>query len=156
MPGRKRSTQSKAPYQALDLMEFVPYLLGSVTNRITANAARNIQREFGVGVAEWRILAMLAIEPGATVARTSELSGIDQSAISRSLHALTKQGLVESEDNPDDRRQKFSRMTSAGQQLYNRILPRALLEERKLLSVLTTEQQRQLIDILRILHARLC
>lgn len=139
----------------IDRKTFVPYLLEAITNRIGANAARIYWAEFGIGLAEWRVLSALAIEPGTTVMRISELSAIDQGAVSRSIFSLSERGYLIAEVDPLDRRRRTLTITSSGQTLHDRMLQRALLEQEKLLSGLAESERASLVKALQKLHYRL-
>ncbi len=139
----------------IDRKTFVPYLLEAITNRIGANVARIYWAEYGIGLAEWRVLAALAIEPGTTVMRISEISAIDQGAVSRSIFSLSERGYLIAEIDPLDRRRRTLTITPSGQTLHDRMLQRALLEQEKLLSGLTESERTSLVAALQKLHHRL-
>ena len=139
----------------IDRHRFAPYLLDSVTSRINANAARLYQSHYGLGLGEWRVLAMLAVEPGAPIVRIAELSAIDQGAVSRSVFSLKERGLVEVVTNPSDRRRRSVMLTPAGLSLHDTVVERALEQEVKLLATLDPTERDELLRLLRKLHARL-
>lgn len=109
-------------------------LLTFAANRFTRAAAREYQHRFGIGAMDWRMLVMLAREPGSSVSHASRTIGIDKAAVSRSLKRLEKTGLVRSHTaGPDDRRRDWS-LTGKGTRLHAKVLDLALDRQKKLLA----------------------
>jgi DNA-binding MarR family transcriptional regulator len=102
-------------------------------NRLTREATRAYQAEFGIGVMDWRMLVMLTRSPGCSVAEAARVTGIDKAAVSRSLQRLESSGLAQAEVLGEDDRRKSWQLTEAGQDLHGRILPQALARQRDLL-----------------------
>ena len=53
----------------LDLDRYVPALITFIANKLSRSATVLYQKRFAVNVTEWRILALLAIEPEIPAAR---------------------------------------------------------------------------------------
>ncbi len=138
----------------LDKENFAPYLLEIITHKIGTNASQLYQREFNIGLGEWRVLSMLALEKETTAKRISELSCIDQGAVSRNIFSLKNKGLISTETNPNDRRQRALKMTTAGEKLHNKVLKQALIEESKLLTDLDQNERQQLVALLQKVYQR--
>lgn len=102
-------------------------------NRLTREATRAYQAEFGIGVMDWRMLVMLTREPGASVSQAARVTGIDKAAVSRSLQRLQTAGLAIPEALGGDERRKSWQLTDAGHALHAKLLPRALERQRDLL-----------------------
>jgi len=114
-------------------------------NRLTREATRAYQAEFGIGVMDWRMLVMLTRSPGCSVAQAARLTGIDKAAVSRSLQRLESTGLAQSEAQSGDERRKSWSLTPKGQGLHGKILPRALERQQDLLKGFTPEETAQFI-----------
>ncbi|WP_297340595.1 MarR family transcriptional regulator [Pseudophaeobacter sp.] len=114
-------------------------------NRLTREATRAYQAEFGIGVMDWRMLVMLTRSPGCSVAQAARLTGIDKAAVSRSLQRLESTGLAQSEAQGGDERRKSWSLTPKGQDLHGKILPRALERQQDLLKGFTPEETAQFI-----------
>ncbi|MDE4132599.1 MarR family winged helix-turn-helix transcriptional regulator [Phaeobacter sp. QD34_3] len=108
-------------------------------NRLTRNATRAYQQEFGIGVMDWRMLVMLTRDPGCSVGHAARVTGIDKAAVSRALHRMSQAGLARAEVLGGDERRKSWFLTEAGHALHARILPRALERQRDLLKGFSTE-----------------
>ena len=137
---------SSAPQ--LDLARYVPALLNFLSNKLSSGASQCYRKHFGIGVVEWRMLSMLAVESGITANRICQVIGLDKSAVSRSLQALEVAGRVRTEVDPADGRRYTVSLTESGVQLYNRVLMVALERERRLLSGLSSAEVDTLINLL--------
>ena len=80
--------------QALDLDRYVPALITFIANKLSRSATVLYQKRFAVNVTEWRILALLAIEPEIPAARICHVIGFDKGPVSRTLAAMEERGLV--------------------------------------------------------------
>lgn len=72
----------------LDLERYVPALLTFVSNKLAKGASATYLRMFDVGVTEWRVISMLAVEPNITANRICQVIGFDKALVSRSLQFL--------------------------------------------------------------------
>ncbi|KMO33464.1 MarR family transcriptional regulator [Methylobacterium variabile] len=144
-----------APGPRLDLERYVPALLTFVANKLSHSASATYQRRFGVNVTEWRIMSLLAIEPGIPAARICQVIGFDKGPVSRTLASMERRDLVAVGEDPDDARRRLIRLTGKGETLHDEIIVVALERERRLTACLTPEQRDTLIDLLNRLHANL-
>lgn len=92
---------------------------------------RELEIHHGLGMSEFEVLDRLA---SGTAKRVQDLSGVihlSQSALSRTVARLEKNGLVARSMCPDDRRGVSVCLTPAGQERYEAALPthRRVLEE---------------------------
>ena len=139
----------------LDLSRYVPALLTFVSNKLSRSGSALYRRHFGVGIIEWRILAMLAVEPSIPASRICQVIGLDKGPVSRSLAFMERRGLVSIRADDADTRRRLATLTPAGRALHDRIIVVALERERRLLSCLTAEQQATLVELLNRLHDNL-
>ncbi|TGD95279.1 MarR family winged helix-turn-helix transcriptional regulator [Methylobacterium nonmethylotrophicum] len=153
--GDRAEAAGATPGPRLDLERYVPALLTFVANKLSHSASATYQRRFGVNVTEWRIMSLLAIEPGIPAARICQVIGFDKGPVSRTLASLEKRDLVAVEADPDDARRRLIRLTMRGEALHDEIIVVALERERRLTACLTPEQRDTLIDLLNRLHANL-
>jgi DNA-binding MarR family transcriptional regulator len=153
--GDREPVAGPMPGQRLDLDRYVPALLTFLANKLSHSASATYQRRFGVNVTEWRIMSLLAIEPGIPAARICQVIGFDKGPVSRTLASLETRGLVATGEDPDDARRRLIRLTMQGEALHDEIIVVALERERRLLDCLSPEQRDALIDCLNRLHANL-
>jgi len=155
MPAAVKRKSDLPERKGIDRNTFVPFLLEVITNRIGANANRLYQRIFGVGLAEWRVLSALALEPGLTVMTLSEQTGIDPGAVSRVVFLLGEKKYLSHEVDRTDRRRRKLTLTKRGLALHDAMLKQALIEEDRFLRTLTEEDRQHLISTLQKLYLRL-
>ena len=138
----------------LRLDEFVPYRLSVLTNTVSAAIAGAYAERFGLSIPEWRVLAVLALEPGLSAATVAERTAMDKVAVSRAVSGLLRtRRLVRGFANAD-RRRSVLRLSAAGEQGYWRVVPFARRYERRLLADLTRTERGQLDALLAHLQAR--
>ena len=141
--------------QTLDLDRYVPAFITFIANKLSNSATVFYQKNFGVNVTDWRIMSLLAIEPGIPAARICEVIGFDKGPVSRTLAALQKRGLVAIRADPNDGRSHSIALTARGRAMHDKVIVAALERERRLLSCLDQEERELLIDLLRRLHENL-
>jgi DNA-binding MarR family transcriptional regulator len=122
----------------------VPYRLSVLTNIVSQSIADAYEREFGLTIPQWRVIAVLARYPGLSAIEVAERTAMDKVAVSRAVQGLlAARRLVRSYDAGDRRRSRL-RLSSAGKSVYTRVAPLALTYERKLLDALSPTDRRAL------------
>ncbi len=139
----------------LDLERYAPALLTFLANKLSRGASALYRREFGVGIIDWRIMALLAIEPRIPASRICKVIGLDKGPVSRSLAFLSERGLAVIKADGGDARRRIIALTRAGRALHDRILQVALERERRLLSCLDPAEVDVLLGLLNRLHGNL-
>lgn len=142
------------PKTVLDLERYVPHLLVSITNKLSAGGAHLYRKLYGVGVTEWRILAMLAIEPSIPASRVCQVIGLDKALVSRVTQTLAQRGLVSVKKDQSDTRRQLIMLTAKGNRLHDDIINFALRREQLLVGDLSREELKVLTNLLSRLHAR--
>lgn len=157
LPSTKSRKKSEAAHHGptLDLERYVPALITFIANKLSNSATARYQRDFGVNVTEWRIMSLLAIEPGIPAARICHVIGFDKGPVSRTLAAMDERGLVAIRANPDDGRTHSISLTAKGRATHDKVIVAAFERELRLLSCLSKHEQELLIDLLRRLHHNL-
>lgn len=138
----------------LDLSRYVPAIINLMANKLATGASLCYRKHFGIGVVEWRLLAMLKVEDNITANRMCQGIGLDKSAVSRSLQQLEKAGYVSSQVDSQDARRNTVSLTAEGLDLHDRVLKVALERERRLLGDLSAEEVDTLINLLGRLQAQ--
>lgn len=144
----KRAADGRAP-KVLNLSRYTTYFFTVIANELSHGASKKYLKEFGIGIFEWRIMAMLAIEPRITANRFCEVIGFDKAAVSRGTKTLRQKGLITSEAVDGDQRLRVLELTRAGYKLHDQMIGVALERERRLLRDLNSHEVDQLLDLLR-------
>lgn len=150
-----RADEMAADGPVLDLARYAPALLTFLANKLSRGASTLYRRHFGVGIIDWRIMALLAIEPRIPASRICKVIGLDKGPVSRSVAFLVGKGLATTEGDDGDARRRIIALSPAGRALHDRILQVALERERRLLSCLSPEEVEVLLGLLNRLHDNL-
>lgn len=105
----------------------------------------------GIDSGTFDVLATLARQGEPFRITPAELAAdamITSSAVAQRLNRLDRLGLVVREPNPDDGRGKFVRLTDAGRELLDAVLPDHLVTEREILAPLSVEERDTLAGLL--------
>ena len=155
---RKRTSHGddqRASANALDLEIYVPGFLTWIANKLSSSASAIYRRRFGVGIVEWRIMALLAVEPWIPTTRMCEVIGLDKAGVSRSLRVLQDKGLAETRFQDSNQRRQFIALTGRGIKLHDQIVLIARRREEQLLTGFTKEERAQAIKLLARMHENL-
>ena len=79
----------------LDLDRFVPYRLSVLTNRISNAIARHYSEQFGLSIAEWRVMAVLGQSPGLSASEVALRTEMDKVQVSRAVTSLVRRRRVQ-------------------------------------------------------------
>jgi DNA-binding MarR family transcriptional regulator len=152
---RPAKPASVAEGQTLDLERYVPAFITFIANKLSRSATAFYQKRFGVNVTEWRIMSLLAIEPGIPASRICHVIGFDKGPVSRTLALMQKRGLIAIGSDPHDARSHSIALTPRGRTTHDAVIVAALAREQRLLSCLRKDEQETLIELLRRVHGNL-
>ncbi len=138
----------KSSADTLQLDRFLPYRLSVLANTMSTAIAAHYKRRFGLTIPEWRIMAVLAREPGLTAAEVAERTAMDKVAVSRGVARLTATGHLVGRAVRSDLRRVSLRLSARGRAVYEEVAPWALAYERAVLGDLSAAQQRALDAVL--------
>ena len=130
------------------LDRFSPALITWAAHRLAANNGAIYRKRFGVKLAEWRVLLHIVSDPGSNATQLAQAIGYDKASISRTVEALRCRALIDDRTNEADARSSHLYVTESGKELYRKIVPLALEQERKLLSQLTQDEAEMLVDLM--------
>jgi len=123
--------QKKSRDSDFELNDFMPYQLAVAASRISALFALTYSREFGITIAQWRVIAHVggrAIKVSANIVAAE--ANLDKVKTSRAVAALVAQGLLRQERDPGDRRAYRLALTAAGRRVYHAVVARGTTIER--------------------------
>ncbi|TPE51682.1 MarR family winged helix-turn-helix transcriptional regulator [Amaricoccus solimangrovi] len=112
---------------------YPPFLLNVVSNAWQRMTAAIYRTRFDLGIVEWRVISMLAIEPRITANRICEVLRLDKSAVSRALGQLLAKGHVHFEAQPSDPRKRRWWLSMSGRRAHDELLTIALDCEARLI-----------------------
>lgn len=129
-----------------ELTSYVLSLIQLLAIRATASASRQLYRDLHIGSMDFRVMSVLAAEPGSSGSRVAEVIGRDEAAVSRSVVKLIKKGLVQ--DTPARGRARRMILSPAGEAVQHRAWNAARDRERRLLAVLPAADRERLRTML--------
>ena len=128
---------------------FIPALLTIVSNKLASSASVVYRQSFGINATECRVILTLAVEPGISGQRISQVIGFDKGLVSRTVRSLEKlKYITVGQDEGGGRRTRLA-LTRAGHELNDRIIEIALGREKLLLSGFSKKETVLIISLLR-------
>jgi DNA-binding MarR family transcriptional regulator len=137
------------PYRITD---YPMHYFAAIQRQNQLNLARAL-REVGVSVPMWRALSALRQKDGQTIGELAQLTVIDRSSLGRLLDDMARDGLVEREPLPDDRRALLIRLSAKGRRTLEAALTIARRHYRELLKGITPADFETLMRLLRQIKA---
>jgi len=125
-----------------------------LSNTVSSAIAGAYFAHFGLSIPEWRVMAVLAANPGLSAAEVTARTAMDKVAVSRAVATLLSAGRLRRTTVPADRRRTHLQLTSAGTRVYAQVVPMALTYERGLLASLSKRDRETLDRLLRVLLGR--
>jgi DNA-binding MarR family transcriptional regulator len=151
----RRGSGTRHSLLLLDRNASVPFLLIAASNKIVASASQAYMRHYRLGIMEWRVMALLAADPGMTGKDISVLSGVTAGSVSRAINILNKLRYLDVSSDAADNRRSILKLNAAGMALHDRIIISALEREALLLTGFSQAERRALLKYLRRLLANI-
>lgn len=99
----------------------LPYRLLMVARLLDRTTSAAVDRDAGLSLPQWRVLANLEQMEPCSAAELAEASQADRAEISRAVAGLEKEGLLERQEHPASRVVKQLSLTPAGRAMAKRI-----------------------------------
>lgn len=128
----------------LHLDQFIPYRLSVLSNTVSMSIARAYEREFGLTIPEWRVLAVLARYPELSAIEVAERTAMDKVAVSRAVSRLLARRRLSRAYDKSDQRRSILKLSALGESVYRQVAPLALRYEEELLDALSDSDRRAL------------
>jgi DNA-binding MarR family transcriptional regulator len=136
------------------LDDLLLYRLARLTATAGSMVIRLCEGGFGITRREWRVLALLARNPGLMSSQLAERAQLDRARTSRAITSLVAKQLAIRQAGQADRRQARLAVTPQGQALYDELFPLICGIHHELLSVLDARQVEAMDESLRRLQSR--
>lgn len=117
----------------LILENFMPYRLARLSSTVSSTIARAYDKEFGLSIPEWRVIAILGRFPGLSAVEVAEQTFLDKVAVSRAVTKLLKSGRIDRQFADADRRRSILNLSEKGREVHDRVAKLALEFEKNLL-----------------------
>ncbi len=133
----------------LDIEKYTPFLLNAVSNAWQRTTSAIYRQTFNLGIVDWRVIAMLNIEPKITANRICAVLRLDKAAASRSLKLLHDEGLVRFEASPTDPRKRRWWLSEQGLEAHEKIMVIALDCEAEMLAGISPADLETFLKVMR-------
>ncbi len=140
--------------EELILENFLPYRLSILSHTVSTTIAQVYEKQFGLSIPEWRVIAILGRFPGLSAVEVAERTFLDKVAVSRAVSKLLKNGRIDRQFADADRRRSILNLSEEGRRVHDEIAPLALAFERELLAGLDDEQRSTLDATVKRLMSR--
>ena len=123
---------TRTPDHAFDIAGSPAFKLVKLANLVTQEFEREIAAQLDISVVEWRVIAALHRCEQVTAAEVTRITGHNAMVISRAVNRLVDEERVSRAKDDDDNRRLLLRLTTKGQDIFERISPMALRVEASL------------------------
>ena len=114
-------------------------LVHVLSNRVERAFYVEIERKFGVTLAEWRVLLTLTSEPGVSAAEITNRWAMEKMSVNRVIQRLVNRRFVTRDRDPDDARSYKLEMTTKGRELYEKIAPSVEKRDSELMAAIDSD-----------------
>jgi DNA-binding MarR family transcriptional regulator len=132
----------------LELETFLPYQLAVTATAVSQGLARVYGEQFGLTIADWRVLANLGRFGPMNAGDIAAHSTLDKPKVTRTLRALKARRLISRTTATRDRRQIRIALTAEGTAMFVTIAKRARHWEAQLLAPLSASERTEFDKIL--------
>ena len=125
-----------------DLDRYLPYRMTVIAAQLSARLSKQYKAQFGISIAEWRILLNLGYSGSGSVRDIEKRVSLEKSKVSRGVSRLEARGyLTKSVDDADRRLLKLA-LTENGVDLLSKLIPIAQAYQDQLDAVLGEDAAR--------------
>ncbi len=125
-----------------DLDRYLPYRMTVIAAQLSARLSKQYKAQFGISIAEWRILLNLGYSGSGSVRDIEKRVSLEKSKVSRGVSRLEARGyLTKSVDDADRRLLKLA-LTENGVDLLSQLIPIAQAYQDQLDTVLGEDAAR--------------
>jgi MarR family transcriptional regulator, organic hydroperoxide resistance regulator len=127
---------SRSPLKAADQSlfdDFLPHLIARLAYQLNGDLIEKLRLE-GINITRWRILAVLAMGEGVTISEIIDRAMMQQSALSRALMNMVKEGYVRRVTHRQDARCAQIYLTPKGRSLFDSLNVVVRRREKRLLN----------------------
>lgn len=139
---------------SFDLAAFLPYQLAVLAGRVSRDFSAVYKERYGIGVAEWRVVAHLSqTSQTVSVREICDRVELEKSKVSRAVTRLQTRGWVAKQTNEEDRRLVELKLTEKGQKMIDEMAELATAFEQALMGQLPDQGKTFRAELLAVLEA---
>jgi DNA-binding MarR family transcriptional regulator len=146
-----KASSASRPVPQLPQDRRFSYRFNVIAHALAQHMLLQIDREFGLNLAEYRILTVLADRKSPSIKDIAAHTQLDKAHVTRALTDLIRRGLVTQIVDKQDRRLRVVKLTRAGQAMITATLPIAIARQERLERRLTAPERQVLWKALAVL-----
>lgn len=127
--------------------DFLPYVLLRLSSALNQKLAVDLAGQH-INIARWRVLAVLMMRDGQTIGAMAQAAMIEQSALSRTVTSMEREGLVERRAGHGDQRFVEVWLRPSGRDLFDRLYPIVTRRQYDAVAGLNPKEQADLLALL--------
>ena len=131
------------------LMQRLSFLLARQNDQV-------LQEQLGIGFSQFKILMVLGWNPSYQQRHIADKLGQTEAGISRQVKLLKDKGFLETQINPNNRREHITIPTAKGKQITDKALEILNNYHAPMFELLNDKQKERLMDSLNIMHEYVC
>lgn len=135
------------PTPDFNLEDFLPYRLSIAANTVSKRIAETYA-PYKLSRTQWRVMAVLATCQQMTAQMVADKTGMDKTTVSRAVGKMLERGLVKRCASDQDGRSTPLSLSVAGREMFTKIAPEALRQERELKNMFSDEDLDKLTSFL--------
>jgi DNA-binding MarR family transcriptional regulator len=128
--------------------DFLPYLVARLAHQLNNDLVEKLKVE-GINLTRWRILAVLAMGEGITINEIIDRAMMQQSALSRAVTSMVREGYVRRIVRRDDARCAALYLTERGRELFDTLNAVVRRREKRLLEAMSPREVRDAFAVIR-------
>jgi MarR family transcriptional regulator, organic hydroperoxide resistance regulator len=128
--------------------DFLPHLIARLAHQLNNDLVEKLRVE-RINVTRWRILAVLAMGDGITITEIIDRAMMQQSALSRAITSMVREGYVRRVVHRNDARCAEIYLTEKGRDLFDALNVVVRRREKRLLTGLSAAEVRETFALVR-------
>ena len=149
--GGRRQRGRRAVATKYDLSERLPYLINRIGATLVAFARPGLER-FHLTIPFWRVLAVLAHKGEMRQVDLAQATSLDAPTVSRLISTAVRRGLVTRARSDTSNREVLVKLTRAGRDIVDQLVPRLIADENVVLAGLSKAELATLKKILKRMY----
>jgi DNA-binding MarR family transcriptional regulator len=134
----------------------IGYLLQHTSFSMARQSDQVLQEQLGIGLSQFKIMMVLRWSSNMQQRQIADALGQTEASISRQIKLMHDQNLLQTTISPQNRREHITTLTAKGLRMTQEALKVLNRYHAPTFAVLTEKQQKQFVDILKLLHGEVC
>lgn len=128
--------------------DFLPHLIARLAYQLNGDLIEKLRIE-GINITRWRILAVLAMGEGVTITEIIDRAMMQQSALSRALTSMVREGSIRRVTHRQDARCAQIYLTDKGRRHFDALNVVVRRRQKRLVSGLSTKEVKDAFALIR-------